>query len=85
MAARLDDLLAEADLSPAEYAVLTHVADSLVNDRGVLADWTARHVPDAVTAAVTHEECGAAVASLLARGLLVALTADDVARDLERW
>ena len=51
----------------------------------MLADWTARHVPSAVAAAVTHDECRAAIDSLLARGLLVELTADDLAHDLARW
>lgn len=85
MTARFDEALAEVGLSVAEWAVLRHVADTVVAPRAVLAEWTADNLPGPVPATVTVDDCAAAIGSLLARGLLVELTADDIEQDVSRW
>ena len=85
MSTQYADILSEAGLSAAEYAVLWQVRDTVVSPRAVLAEWTAHHGPHGEPSTVTREEALAAVASLVARGLLVELTADELARDLARW
>jgi len=85
MTVTLDDALAQLGLSAPEYAVLWQVRDTVVAPRPVLAEWTARNLPDTVPSTIAHEDCVAAIASLLARGLLVELSDEDVARDLARW
>jgi len=85
MTAPLADALAQLGLSAPEYAVLWHVQDTVVARRPVLAEWSARNLPNVLPSTITHDDCDAAIGSLLARALLVELTDDDVARDLARW
>jgi hypothetical protein len=81
----LSAILGEAGISPAEYAVLWHVRDTVVQPRDVIADWTARNLPNVVPSDITFEECLRSVDSLIHRGLLVELSVADIEADLARW
>lgn len=78
-------ILDEAGLSSAEYAVLWHVRDTVVQPRDVIADWTARHLPNVVPPDLTFEDCRRATDSLIDRGLLIELSDADIETDLARW
>lgn len=81
----LRPILETAGLSPAEYAVMWHVRDTVVQRRDVIAAWAADHVPNNVPAEISLEECLQATDALIRRGLLVELRAEDIAADLARW
>jgi hypothetical protein len=78
-------ILGDAGISPAEYAVMWHVRDTVVQPREVIADWTARNLPNVVPSDITFEDCLRSVDSLIHRGLLVELSAADIDTDLLRW
>src|SRR5690349_6320379 len=81
----LSAILKNMGISPAEYAVLWHVRDTVVQPRDVIAGWTAANLPNVVPADITVEDCLRATDSLIRRGLLVELTAADIDADLSRW
>ncbi len=78
-------VLKNMGISPAEYAVLWHVRDTVVQPRDVIAGWTAANLPNVVPADITVEDCLRATDSLIRRGLLIELTAADIDTDLSRW
>lgn len=78
-------ILENADVSPAEFALLFHIFDTVIQPRKVLAEWTFDHLPNSVPSDLTLEECHAAVDSLLAKGLIIELTEADLEADLARW
>ncbi|MCE9579541.1 MAG: hypothetical protein K8W52_40850 [Deltaproteobacteria bacterium] len=73
------------ELSPAEYAVLFHVVDTVVLPREQLAAYAADNLPNVVPPDLTVDGCREAIASLVARGWLVELTQADIDADLARW
>ena len=75
----------EAGVSEAEYAVLWHVRDTVVQPRDVLASWTAQNLPNVVASDITVDDCLRAIDSLIERGLLVELSAADIEADRARW
>lgn len=79
------DILAKAGVSPAEYAVLFHILDTVVTRRKVIAQWTFDNLPNNVSSDITLEECRAAIDSLLTKKLVIELTQADIAADLARW
>lgn len=81
----LSAILRDAGISPAEYAVLWHVQDTVVQPRYVIADWTARNLPNTGSSDLTFEDCLRSVDSLIHRGLLIELSAADIEADLARW
>jgi hypothetical protein len=78
-------ILSDAGVLPAEYAALWHVHDTVVQPRDVIADWTARNLPNVVPSDITFEDCLRSIDSLIHRGLLVELSAADIDTDLLRW
>lgn len=78
-------LLRTVGLSPAEYAVLWHVRDTVVQPRDVLASWTADNLPNNVPSNIAVDDCVRAIEALVGRALLVELTAEDIVVDLARW
>lgn len=80
-----DRILAAHAVSPAEYAVLWHVIDTVVVPRAELAHWASRHLPNGVQQDLSEADCADAITSLLARALLIELRDDDIAADLARW
>ena len=84
-ALQLSAILKNVGISSAEYAVLFHVRDTVVQPRDVIAGWTAANLPNVVPADITVEDCLQATDSLIRRGLLIELTAADVEADLSRW
>lgn len=72
-------------ISPAEYAVMWHVRDTVVQPRDMIADWAASYPPNDVPVAITVEDCLGAIDALICRGLLVELTVADIEADLARW
>ena len=85
MSRALSSILGEAGISPADYAVLWHVHDTVVRAREVIADWTARNLPGVVPPDITFADCLRSVDSLIRRGLLVELSAAEIEADLLRW
>jgi hypothetical protein len=81
----LSAILRDAAISPAEYAVLWHVRDTVVRPRDVIADWAADNLPGVVSPAITVDDCLRATDSLIRRALLIELTAADIEADLVRW
>jgi hypothetical protein len=81
----LSAILENVGISAAEYAVLWHVRDTVVQPRDVIAEWTAANLPNVVSADITVEDCLRATDSLIRRGLLIELTAADIEADLARW
>jgi len=81
----LESFLATYSLSPAEYTVLFHVADSLVVSRAALGDWVSRQLPRVVDGDLSLAACDRAVESLIARALLVELTQAEIDADAVRW
>jgi len=78
-------MLHAAGLTPAEYAVLWHVHDTLVAPREVLAAWVAEHLPRDVPSELTVDQCRLAIEALINAGALVELTAADLEHDRARW
>jgi hypothetical protein len=78
-------ILENVGLSPAEYAVMWHVRDTVVQPRDVISAWTADNLPNNVPANISLEDCLQATDALVRRGLLVELTAEDIETDLARW
>ena len=78
-------ILKSVGISAAEYAVLWHVRDTVVQPREEIAWWTAAHLPNNVPADISLDDCREATDSLIKRGLLVELTAEDIEADLSRW
>ena len=85
MVKALSTILGEAGVTPAEYAVMWHVGDTVVQPRDAIAFWTASNLPNNVPADITVEECLQAVDSLIRRSLLVELSTSDIEVDLARW
>jgi hypothetical protein len=81
----LSRILGDVGVSPAEYAVLWHVRDTVVQPRDVIAAWVAANLPNHVPTEITVDDCLAATDSLIRRGLLAELTAADIEADLARW
>jgi hypothetical protein len=81
----LAQILTDLGLTPAEYAVLFHVTDTVVIEREGLAVWVADNLPNCVPQDLTLADCRAAIDALLRRELLVELTEADLAQDLARW
>lgn len=81
----LSAILSDVGLSSAEYAVLWHVSDTVVQPRDVLAAWVAAYHPNDVPRELSVEDCLRATDSLIHRGLLVELTAAEIEADLARW
>lgn len=81
----LESILKSAGISPAEYAVLWHVRDTVVQPREEISWWTAAYLPNNVPAEISLEDCRQATDALIRRGLLVELTAEDIEADLSRW
>lgn len=78
-------VLEEAGITPAEYAVMWHVKDTIVVSREAIAEWTASNLPNNVPPDISVDDCLHAIDSLVRRGLLIELTASDVETDLARW
>ncbi len=81
----LSAILAAVGVSPAEYTVMWHVRDTVVQPRDVIAGWAADNVPADVAGDIAFEDCLHATDSLIRRGLLIELTAPDIEADLARW
>src|SRR6476659_8940258 len=79
-----DPLPPTIDLSPAEDAVLSQVRDTIVEPREELARCVAFYL-NGEPSNFSVEECLRAIESLLQKGILIELTPDDIAADLDRW
>ena len=72
-------------MTDAEYAVMFHVWDTVVQSRDVLADYAAEYPPNVVTSSLSAADCLAAIDVLVGHGLLVELTQADIDADLAHW
>jgi hypothetical protein len=85
MAKAFSAILNEAGIAPAEYAVLWHVRDTVVQPRKAIAGWAASNLPNNVPSDITVDDCLQAVDWLIRRGLLIELSNSDIDADLARW
>jgi hypothetical protein len=78
-------ILHEAGIATAEYAVLWHVQDTVVQPREAIAGWAASNLPNNVPSDITIDDCLQAVGSLIRRGFFIELSNSDIDADLARW
>lgn len=76
--------LSDIGITFAEYAVLWHVRDTVVEREG-LAFWVCHHLPNNVPQDISLDDCRGAIDTLVRNGLLIELTDADIECDLARW